>query len=1732
MDAGGDAIALAPVDQGCNGVPAVSGDGSTISFRNRANTGWHTVSPSGGALSETIPLPVPTHEVSEAVLSSDGAKLAFHSGATNLVAGDTNSRVDVFAVPRGGGSAARLSVDSDGRQTGSGSGSDSASIAASGEQIAFHSSAGDLVGGDTNNTTDVFVRSEVPEYLTMAQVRAQSGFLGNSAYASDPVNTATGNFTDTWMDMSFPGVFGLDVTRTYNSREPDTGALGRGWSSTFATRVSELSGGDVQVVQDSGRVVVFRADGPGRWLAPEQLWATLIADGDGSYSLRHDDGRVEDFGADGRLASLSNWDGQSVTLARNPVGTVATATSSTGASVTFSYDATSGRLTEATAGDGRRVSYAYGPGDTPALASVTLPDGRTQSYAADAGGRVTAVRDGAGTLLVASAYDPLGRVLSQTTPDGGTVSFAYDQKTRTTTVRDSASGDVTRYVHDPEGRIARMVDATGESLVRGYDAGGAGNLTSVTDRSGTAVGQEFTPERLLSSRTLAGVNADGSDRRREYAYDAARRVVSVTEKAPGGTDVVTTLTYTGTNRVPATVAGPAPAGHPTPPLTAIESEAGLVTRITDPDGVVTADTWDPVTRRRSSQTVAPGTPQASTTTFTYTVEGWLASATTSLGHVSSYTYDSVGRLTVRRDPDGAEWRTTYDDAGRPVAEIDPLGHAATYRYDVASGRLVEEVDRRGKSTRYRYNSAGDLIEVIAPDDDADAANDPTTRYTYGPLARLESVTDPAGVVTRYSYDGDGRVTALSDGAGHAWRTTYWPDGQVRSQSHPEAGAGQETKSFYDPLGRLAQVVDPTGAETSYAYDAGGRPVRTEGPRSGQVEVRTYTPAGRLEVVTDAVGAVTRYVYDAAGRAVSVTDADGTPHAAATRSTYDGAGRVVASTSAAGLTTTFTYDRAGRVVTETAPGGRVTRRAWTPRGELASETDPGGGVVSYSYDLAGNLTGVTDALGNPTAYGYDARGNRISRSDALGGVETWAYDAADRPTSHRGPLGHVLATRAYDPLGRLATTTDASGRTENRIYDRAGRLVRQSWANGAETLVRTRAWDPAGRLIGVTGPGGTTTYSHDDGSNVVSVDAPGTERDLSYAWDLAGRRSAVTHPDGAVVRSTYDPLGRLATVAHPTLGTTTYAWDPDGRLRSEDLPGDGNDRTWAYDPATGLAARYTQHLAGATLDTALAHDRAGRLVSAATAGAESQSYRYDAGGQLLAVTTNGASSHAYEYDALGRRTGSTDPAGAFDYAYDAGGRLLARTTPDADYPLSVKAQINGQTVGTLAGHRPGDATYAYDPDGRRTARTGPEGTTTYAYGPDGRLATTVAGAVTTRASYDAAGRLGAVAVDDATPDTTRVVWDDSPVPQPLELSDARGRVELVRGAGLIGITTDAGPALVSADHLGSALATPATASVVGAGSYGPFGDPGTPLPAEPTVGYRGELQVDGLLHLRARDYDATTGAFTTPDPLDGVDGTPTVSNTYHYADNDPTNKTDPLGLRATDDDFMACAATSPLDGWDISNPDAGLFERNRGEQVLARRTGIERWATTNGISSFLVATLVHHEGGNYLDPLRHGAAQGFDYAKLGADKAGLGSASVGIGQVQLGTARQVLAERYCGEPDWSDLELGSAMIESDDFSISMAAGYLRLLKNDYPTASDRALFMAYAGSPTVNRIMEHFGWDVKRLANAAVPHFYVEGRFSVVVDGEPLGMSVSTLAMLLRREDHWESSSKAMRRAGW
>jgi len=90
-------------------------------------------------------------------ISDSGRSVAFFSYSTNLVAGDTNSAIDVFVRHRIAGTTERLSVDSAGAEA-NGDSADSA-ISGNGRMVAFHSGATNLAAGDTNSVFDVFARA-------------------------------------------------------------------------------------------------------------------------------------------------------------------------------------------------------------------------------------------------------------------------------------------------------------------------------------------------------------------------------------------------------------------------------------------------------------------------------------------------------------------------------------------------------------------------------------------------------------------------------------------------------------------------------------------------------------------------------------------------------------------------------------------------------------------------------------------------------------------------------------------------------------------------------------------------------------------------------------------------------------------------------------------------------------------------------------------------------------------------------------------------------------------------------------------------------------------------------------------------------------------------------------------------------------------------------------------------------------------------------------------------------------------------------------------------------------------------------------------------------------------------------------------------------------------------------------------------------------------------------------
>ena len=84
----------------------------------------------------------------------------FESAATNLVRRDTNEKSDIFVRDTRLGTTIRVSRSARARQGNGDSGQ--AAISGDGRYVAFHSGATNLVRGDSNGVVDIFVRGPLP----------------------------------------------------------------------------------------------------------------------------------------------------------------------------------------------------------------------------------------------------------------------------------------------------------------------------------------------------------------------------------------------------------------------------------------------------------------------------------------------------------------------------------------------------------------------------------------------------------------------------------------------------------------------------------------------------------------------------------------------------------------------------------------------------------------------------------------------------------------------------------------------------------------------------------------------------------------------------------------------------------------------------------------------------------------------------------------------------------------------------------------------------------------------------------------------------------------------------------------------------------------------------------------------------------------------------------------------------------------------------------------------------------------------------------------------------------------------------------------------------------------------------------------------------------------------------------------------------------------------------------
>jgi Tol biopolymer transport system component len=117
-----------------------------------------------------------------AVISADGRCVAFESHATNLVGGDTNGSVDVFLRDLQAGTTERVSLTAAGTQANLAG--LQPRISGDGRCVSFMSGASNLVAGDTNGWSDVFVRDRQSGTTECVSVSAGGAFGDFHSYES------------------------------------------------------------------------------------------------------------------------------------------------------------------------------------------------------------------------------------------------------------------------------------------------------------------------------------------------------------------------------------------------------------------------------------------------------------------------------------------------------------------------------------------------------------------------------------------------------------------------------------------------------------------------------------------------------------------------------------------------------------------------------------------------------------------------------------------------------------------------------------------------------------------------------------------------------------------------------------------------------------------------------------------------------------------------------------------------------------------------------------------------------------------------------------------------------------------------------------------------------------------------------------------------------------------------------------------------------------------------------------------------------------------------------------------------------------------------------------------------------------------------------------------------------------------------------------------------------------
>ncbi|MDP4093577.1 MAG: S8 family serine peptidase [Bacillota bacterium] len=669
----------------------------------------------------------------------------------------------------------------------------------------------------------------------------------------------------------------------------------------------------------------------------------------------------------------------------------------------------------------------------------------TTSVKYDKNGNKRFTTDGNGTTTE-NTYDQLNRLISSTITVSGVqeiTSYTYDKNGNQLTVTDWR-GNTTTNVYDPLNRVIEKDDAYGKVIQKieyndvsiqtaSYDA--LGNETDYTYDDNNRLIATTDAEKHTTSQTYDNVGnistkTDGNGISTTYTYDELNRLISVTDPKSevtsytydlngnlltqkDGNGNITTFQYNAGNKVIKKLF------QKGKPESYTHNADGSLATKTDRNGKTTAYTYD-IHGRLLSQTIG----QAAIS-YTYDNNGNQLTMTDSTG-TTTRTYDELNRVLIKEVPVIGKSTYSYDiTAGVPdgcTAETstDPKGNVTTKVYDKV-GRLIS-VTAEGKTTTYEYYDNGNRKSVIYPDGSredytyykdnlnetlvntkADGNAIDSYSYTYDGAHNQTSKTDAKGT-TKYTYDSLNRLQTVTDPSGIVTSYTYDKAGNRLSETVTSGDNIEVTVYTYDALNRLLNTTTITSdskVKVTYTYDNNGNMLS-----SSKVTIKAATPGKQATAGISAPGQsndsyVTFYSYDVWNQLIKTTVGSQT-----ITYTYNGDGLRVSKT-VNGQTTNYLYEYSQVVLETDGSGNQTAKNVYGTN--LLSRT-AGADTYYYMYNGHADVTALIKPDGTIAAtYYYDAFGNIVNTTGSANNSITFAGYQYDSETGL-----YYLNARYYDP----------------------------------------------------------------------------------------------------------------------------------------------------------------------------------------------------------------------------------------------------------------------------------------------------------------------------------------------------------------------------------------------------------------------------------------------------------------------------------------------------------------------------------------------------------------------------------------------------------------------------------------------------------------------------------------------------------------------------------------------